>query len=872
MNRLILIVLISCFTVCAVYGQASISGSVLDTDSCAVAAAQISLEKAGKRVDYRLADEQGRYSFSSLSSGTYTIQVSSLGCKPQIKKAMIWINTRLTVDFVMTSSVLLNEVKIVSNGITMHGDTTLYALNHFVSGKEKSLKDVLEKLPNIQVDADSKAITVNGKRVCKILLEGQDLFQGNTSLPIDNLDGQDVKRVSVIDNYSEYNIYDGFRTSQETVINVDMKDEVKNRLSGNLKVNAGAINKYKVRNSSMYIGHKAMFSGILASNNIGNKLLTFQDLLQFSGGMNNLLTGDNPTERIKKMVQSYAAYTSNREDLKRNTNSLASLNYIVNPNSKLKLTVNGVYNYNDQMAISNHYYEYVSGLQYSDSSLMKGIQQNILLNAKALYKPYDNWQAIYHSKLMYSLKNDDYQHVINQGDIASLQDLRAMDLTNNLLLIRRLDKGNINLMIDYGMRTNSSPLMFEGENDFYTPTLLLDSAYHYSHKKKEHYLTTQLFYMYRLNRNYFLKTAIKSSMTKQNITSRLYQLRPTSLYDNDAHLTYNDYYIESLVGRDRGSLNFSLRLRYQWLFAKTNLSRKLSRKNNDVFSPMFQVKYAFSPYHHFTFNYEYSKQKQPLSSVLDNSVLTSYNQVIASGYNQLFYSSHKLSLLQVSMFPFIGLNMMNMVSYEKSHDDKTENYVQSGYTSITEHRLCLDIQRFAWMSTLEYRFVNLPVNIRANFSYNFSDRPMYSQNRLYETKSHNINWLLGVRSFYKMGVNYDFKWMFQKLSYVDSPMRNDLQVDDAVGLISWQNKNTYAAVNMKYSINHLNQRQMHTVRWGLEMRYQLNHSLELNLLGYDLLHLSERKQETGSAESHYAVNNTIWYTPGSLMLGLKYKY
>ncbi len=123
-----------------------------------------------------------------------------------------------------------------------------------------------------------------------------------------------------------------------------------------------------------------------------------------------------------------------------------------------------------------------------------------------------------------------------------------------------------------------------------------------------------------------------------------------------------------------------------------------------------------------------------------------------------------------------------------------------------------------------------------------------------------------------MGVNYDFKWMFQKLFYVDSPMRNDLQVDDAVGLISWQNKNAYAAVNMKYSINHLNQRQMHTVRWGLEMRYQLNHSLELNLLGHDLLHLSERKQETGSAESHYAVNNIIWYTPGSLMLGLKYKY
>ena len=70
-------------------------------------------------------------------------------------------------------------------------------------------------------------------------MEKQDLFQGNNSVPLNNVPGQDVTSIDVIENYSDYNILEGFKTSNETVISVNMSDKKKGRLSGQADVRGG---------------------------------------------------------------------------------------------------------------------------------------------------------------------------------------------------------------------------------------------------------------------------------------------------------------------------------------------------------------------------------------------------------------------------------------------------------------------------------------------------------------------------------------------------------------------------------------------------------------------------------------------------------
>lgn len=78
-------------------------------------------------------------------------------------------------------------------------------------------------------------------------MEKQDLFQGNNSVPLNNVPGQDVTSIDVIENYSDYNILEGFKTSNETVISVNMSDKKKGRLSGQANVRAGIDNKYSLK-------------------------------------------------------------------------------------------------------------------------------------------------------------------------------------------------------------------------------------------------------------------------------------------------------------------------------------------------------------------------------------------------------------------------------------------------------------------------------------------------------------------------------------------------------------------------------------------------------------------------------------------------
>ncbi len=178
--------------------------------------------------------------------------------------------------------------------------------------------------------------------------------------------------MDIIENYSEYNIYEGFKTTHETVLNIGVNDNMKSKLKGDAEIYGGVLNKYNARNSSLYIGSKSMFSGILSSNNIGFKLLNFQDVLSLSGGVKNLLiSGANPMESMNDLLQTYSPFINSRKDIKQRENSLLSLNYIGIPSSKLKITLNGIYNYDRSLVEREDSYRYLSGLQYRDSSIIK---------------------------------------------------------------------------------------------------------------------------------------------------------------------------------------------------------------------------------------------------------------------------------------------------------------------------------------------------------------------------------------------------------------------------------------------------------------------------------------------------------------------
>ena len=855
------------------YGQGTVSGRVFDKDSMAVAAATVYLlhQADSGMVMKTLTDDAGHYAFRAVPEGSYLVRANVMGRQSTMKKLMIWDGSRVKADLRMEESVLLSEVKVVSTGISVNGDTTTYAVNRFTSGSERNLREVLDRLPNINVDKNGNSVTANGKHVSRVLLEGQDLFQGNVSIPLENISADGVRTVDIIDNYSEYDIFNGFRTTDETVLNVGMDEKSKNRLKGELEGHGGVMNKYEAKDASLYIGRKYMLSGIIASNNTGKRLLNFRDILNFSGGLNNLLSGENPVEELTRKVEAYAAFTDSRRDMTRRENSMAALNFMANPSPKVRLTIGVIYGYDHYRSRNESRYEYASGFNYDKMSTEKSGQHNGLLNIKLAYTPSKDLSMIYSGNMLVAAQERKSEHLLDRDSISFREKPATSYLKNNLLVARRFGQDVLSLSLDYSRSHRERPSTYASSYEAAESPLGMN-LYGYTHKNDNDTYAAQLFYLHRLSNNYYLRLALKAEQDRQRFFTGMEAPAMTTDYDNDASLDYTTYYGEVMGGKDKGDLTLSLRLRYMHTHASTNIRRDFRRTAWNGLSPMLQVKYQFTPYHYLMANYEYALRRNAIASLIDGLWLESYDRVTGSEVDRFFSASHKVSLSHLLMLPYAGVNLMTMASYENAGDAIADAYTLEGYVNKTEKRPCSGSERLTLTSMAEYKFLFMPLNARCQLGYVHADNPIYYGETLYAATSDNLSLRLQLVTFHKRGFNGDLSWTLSTQSYEGVPMANRLTTNELSGLLSWQDGKLYAAIDARLNTYHLGQAKERNLYYGFDLRYDLTDNITLRLRGMDVAHLRERRQMTGNVTAYYSVNSITRYMPGYVMAGISVRY
>ena len=151
MNKVLPI--ISClFLLCFSHSmQAQIlSGTVTDAENNQpLEAVMISVMRGNITIDYALTDAKGRYSLAWKHSGTLQLSASLLGYKREVRD----ISTAGTQNFNLQSeAIALKEVQIRPGRIHTRKDTVRYDLAQFASSKDVHIKDVLKKLPGVDVD------------------------------------------------------------------------------------------------------------------------------------------------------------------------------------------------------------------------------------------------------------------------------------------------------------------------------------------------------------------------------------------------------------------------------------------------------------------------------------------------------------------------------------------------------------------------------------------------------------------------------------------------------------------------------------------------------------------------------------------------
>jgi len=123
-----------------------------------------------------------------------------------------------------TNTLLEVEVLAFRDRMYYKGDTMVFTADSFKTRADANVEDLLKKLPGFKVDSKGK-ITVQGKEVDQVLVDGDEFFGGDPTVATRNLNAASVENVQVYEKKNE----SGEEGKDETlkVVNLKLKEDAK---------------------------------------------------------------------------------------------------------------------------------------------------------------------------------------------------------------------------------------------------------------------------------------------------------------------------------------------------------------------------------------------------------------------------------------------------------------------------------------------------------------------------------------------------------------------------------------------------------------------------------------------------------------------
>lgn len=854
----------------------SITGTVTDNSGAPLAAATIEVlaSKDSARIEGAITDLNGSYGFN-IASGSYIVRASYIGFASASKRVMLFNNNKLRVDFTLQEEAMsLDEVSVIAMGVVVKGDTTTYFTNSYRTGQERNLKDILEVLPGVNVDPGTNAITANGKSIRKILIEDQDIFQGSTSVPMENLSADGIRSVEVIDNYSEYNIYDGFRTSNETVINLNVTDDMKGRLTGEAELYGGILNKYHVKNSSILIGKKVMLSGIVSANNTGNSTLQVSDIIGMNGGYNELLSNENPAENIRRTIRSYSSFIDYRTNVYERDNGVVSLNMALNPSPKVKILWNGLAGLDNYRLRSEDRYNYISGVEYTDIVAEKQNKRHYMTNLRISYMPHETFNIHYRGKLYLAQGNQYISNSISNEMFYGNTKNNNLTAENNILAVKAFGENTLNMSIDINSSMAIKDYSFNTDASlFYESIDALSNCYTYVTDQDDSKYSAHLFYLHRLSDKYFIRVGLQSAYERNFMRTKLQQEDPDVLYDNDNYANYWDNNINARLCKDLGKFTFTIGAVLRNYQIYDNINREMLPVGKVIASPDVNFTYRFNNMHFISIAYDEFLSWNSIEDLIDDSYIQSYNQIVHNSVNRYNGYTHKASMTHMFMIPLHGVTMTNMFSYKYIGNDIINNHHQVGIIDkINRQVYDAGINSISAMSSIEKKFLFMPLNTKVNFSYTYDDTPLLYEDELLNTDFNSFNVQGIVSTHYKKGLNGKLSADILISSYKNRLSQNKLFNIDYLALLAYNTDKLYAAFDARFRYHRVNGVSSHNPYLDFEFRYDITSKLSLHCIGNDFLNLKGRIQDGAVINDYYTNIRSIYYMPGRIMCGIAIKY
>jgi|GEM_PF-5399731 len=306
-------------------------------------------------INYSITSENGKIILSdSLNYSKITItkngfeEVSIVKPEKSIEINLIKINDQVN----QLDEVIIHSEK---NYINQKNDTlTIYA-NDIRDQHTQNVRDLISKIPGINVNNETGEIKYQNKEIYTILVEGENLIDENYKILSQNLTDKIVKSLQIIEGYNETQILKGLSKTQKIAVNIKLEDGNKKKWEKSIELNFGVKNKI-LFDSNFFKFNKILKSvNVIQYNNIGEntvgKFIKNENQDSYVVLKNNvqLLTSDF---RIFNNSESYL--TQKYSGLINNSDLLTSINNTISKSDRTKIKLNLLLN-NDVLKYDRKY-------------------------------------------------------------------------------------------------------------------------------------------------------------------------------------------------------------------------------------------------------------------------------------------------------------------------------------------------------------------------------------------------------------------------------------------------------------------------------------------------------------------------------------
>lgn len=259
-------------------GRATVTGTVLDGgDKSPVmqATVQILSLKDSTMVKGNVSDLDGNFALS-VRPGKYLLKISYIGYTTFFRQIEMTRNKpRLNVGNIelQADAIMLGEAVVVAQApeVTAAEDTLVYNSSAYRVPEGSALEELVKKLPGAEVDENGK-ITINGKEIKKIMIDGKEFFADDPNIAMKNLPVNIIDKVRAYDKQSDLaratGIDDG---EEETVLDLSVKPGMNKGWFGNADLAAGTEDRYSGKIMLNRFWGDNQFTVIGSMNNVNDQ-------------------------------------------------------------------------------------------------------------------------------------------------------------------------------------------------------------------------------------------------------------------------------------------------------------------------------------------------------------------------------------------------------------------------------------------------------------------------------------------------------------------------------------------------------------------------------------------------------------------------